>query len=209
MFYRAITTEPGRLISTSTGISDILLARCKGAPILLRNNADGTFSAQPIFPGLSDVRAFAWLDLDNDGAADVALLDASGHLHIFMNQRKGVFAARAVPDRQQTYCALAVADVNDDGVLDLIVLYGIGIAPVHLRPRQGRSLGCRRTGEIRDAASPLRIGTVRLLAMDLDNNGAIDLVLRTPSGGTAWLADGKGGYVLLPAAVPRSPTLSI
>jgi Tfp pilus assembly protein PilF len=182
------------------GDLDIVLARVRGAPLLLRNNFDHTFTAQPIFEGVTDVRAFAWLDLDNDGAADAALLDEGGHLHIYMNQRAGVFTKRDAPDPNQKYVALAVADVNLDGVFDLIAVTESG-AIIRISDRDNG-----KGWEVAELAQapvylPLK-GAPRLLAVDLDNNGAIDLVLRTELGGAAWLADGKGGFHLLPADLP-------
>src|SRR5262249_8167889 len=41
---------------------------------------------------------------------------------------------------------------------------------------------------------PLKPGEARLQAIDLDSNGAVDLVLRTPEGGVVWLANDKGAW---------------
>jgi len=183
------------------GDIDILLARRKGPPLLLRNNFDDTFAYQEIFPDVEDVRAFAWLDLDHDGAADAALLDGSGRLHVFMNQRSGVFTRRPAPDAQQKYIALAVADVNDDGVFDLIALTDGG-SLVRISDRdKGKAWDVVELAKIQ-LRPEAALGAARLAAVDLDNNGAVDLVLRTAKGGTAWLADGKGGFQALAAEVP-------
>jgi Tfp pilus assembly protein PilF len=184
------------------GDLDILLARRNGEALLLRNNFDGTLTVQPMFPGVNDVRAFAWVDLDNDGAADAALLDGSGRLHIFMNRRKGVFVRRAPPDELQKFCALTVADANNDGVLDLAAITESGSLLRICDRDQGASWDVAELGKI-ESALPLTLGTAQLIAIDLDNNGAIDLILRTPSGGSAWLADAKGAFHLLSVGVPR------
>ncbi|HEY3788832.1 MAG TPA: FG-GAP-like repeat-containing protein, partial [Urbifossiella sp.] len=42
------------------GDLDIVLGRRTGQPLLLRNNSDGSFTAQPIFAGVEGARAFAW-----------------------------------------------------------------------------------------------------------------------------------------------------
>ena len=183
------------------GDLDILVARRKGPPLFLRNNFDGTFTAQPVFQGVEDVRVFAWLDLDHDGAPDAALLDASGRLHVFMNQRKGVFSRRTVPDVQQKYAALTVADVNDDGVLDLIALTQEG-SLVRISDRhKGKEWEVAELAKV-PQVKPSTPGTVRLIAIDLDNNGAIDIVLRRPTRGVAWLSDGKGDLQNLGLDVP-------
>src|SRR5207245_2872751 len=86
----------------------------------------GTFTPRPIFPGVEAARAFAWADLDNDGAPDAALLDAEGKLHVFMNERSGTFVRREGPELSGKTVALAAGDVNDDGVFDLGILGGNG-----------------------------------------------------------------------------------
>jgi hypothetical protein len=182
------------------GDLDIVVARRKGPPVLLRNNFNGTFTAQAIFPDTADVRAFTWLDIDNDGASDAAMLDGQGRLHVFMNQRSGIFVRRAVPDPQQVYYALAVADVNDDGVFDLIAV-SESRSLVRISDRdKGRNWDVADLAKVEEKL-PLHLGDIRLIACDLDNNGAVDLVLRTPTRGVAWLAGAKGGFTELPAAM--------
>ena len=79
------------------GDLDIVLGASDGAPLVLRNNGDGTF--QPIHPfaGISGVRGFAWADLDGDGNPDAAIVDGAGRLHVFMNERQGQFRERVLP----------------------------------------------------------------------------------------------------------------
>ncbi len=182
------------------GDLDIVVAPRQGPPLLLRNNGDGTFLAQPIFPGVDSPRTFAWADLDNDGAPDAALLDAKGQLHVFMNERSGQFRSRSAPGVGPG-AALAVADVNDDGAFDLLVLRGDGRLMRLSDKDKGRSWDVAQLAQL-DTKQPLDVGAVRLVAIDLDNNGAVDLVLRTPEGGIAWLADGKGAFTVLPAVIP-------
>ncbi|MBV9125570.1 MAG: VCBS repeat-containing protein, partial [Planctomycetes bacterium] len=71
------------------GDLDVVLAPRAGPALVLRNNRDGTFRAVSPFPGVEDLRAFAWADLDNDGAPDAILLDAGGRVHVFTNERSG------------------------------------------------------------------------------------------------------------------------
>jgi hypothetical protein len=184
------------------GDLDIILAPRSGSPLFLRNNGDDTFLAQPLFSGVDTLRAFAWADLDNDGAADAILLDSKGKLFVFMNERSTQFRRRSVPDEVGSCHALTVADVNDDGVLDVLVLQQ-GNPLVRLSDRnKGESWDIAELTRLKDKL-PGEVGRVRLLAIDLDNNGAVDLVLRTRAGGVAWLADGKGAFTQLSAAIPR------
>ncbi len=186
------------------GDLDIVLARRSGPALLLRNNLDGTFTPMPIFPGVQDVRAFAWVDLDADGAPDVAILDAQGKLHIFANERSGQFVPWPVPPPSDRFLALCVMDANDDGVLDLVALRFDGVV-MRISDRDKRrawDVGevVRWDGLARDAEP----GRHRLIAADLDNNGAIDLLASGPQGSQVWLGEGGGRFRALNAKLPPS-----
>ena len=48
------------------GHLDVIAAPRSGPPLVLRNNGDGTFTAvKDVFPGIADVRDFAWADFDH------------------------------------------------------------------------------------------------------------------------------------------------
>src|SRR5262249_39339923 len=93
----------------------------------------------------------------------------------------------------EVYHALAVADVNDDGVLDLIAFRQDGFVRLSDRDK-GKGWDVVPLGP-RDSITPTMAGKVRLVAADLDNNGAIDLAWRSAIGGVMDLADGRGGFV--------------
>ncbi len=186
------------------GDLDVILAPRKGQVVLLRNDGKGNFTQMPIFPGVENVRGFAWLDLDNDGANDAVLLDAEGKLHVFMNERSGQFSRRESPAPDDRFQAICAADVNDDGVLDLIAVRADG-AVMCFSDRDKRK-AWDRAELARYDGSPVPPGEARLSAVDLDNNGAVDLVFRTASTGAAWLADGKGKFEALAAEVPGGLT---
>ena len=78
------------------------------------------------FEGATDLRDFAWADLDGDGDPDAALLDARGGLRIYTNERAGRFQPRPGPEGLGTLAALAVADLNSDGVMDLLAMRADG-----------------------------------------------------------------------------------
>jgi hypothetical protein len=183
------------------GDIDLIAARRKGPPVLLKNRGNGTFTAEEILPGVEGVRAFAWLDLDNDGMADAALLDQAGQLHVFMNQRSAGFKSREVPAPEDRYAALAVADVNGDGVLDLIALRQDGRLARLSHQEKDNGWEVAELGKL-DKKLPLVPGECRLIAVDLDNNGAIDMVLRTNEGGQVWLATARGSFLPVDLDVP-------
>jgi hypothetical protein len=184
------------------GFLDIVLAPRTGPPVVLRNNADGTFAVRKPFGGVQGVRDFAWADLDNDGASDAILLDDRGGLHVFANERSGQFRRRSLPDDLGKLLALAVADVNDDGVFDLVLLRKNG-AILRLSDKdKGKSWEVAELTRWREAPADQEPGAVRLLTADLDNNGSPDLIAAGSKGGRAWLSDRQGHFTELPFGLP-------
>lgn len=187
------------------GDLDIVVAPSVGPPLVLRNNGDGTWKVLKLFAGVENVRAFAWADFDHDGAADAAFVDDKGKLYVFANERMGQFRARPLPtgiNDGEPLLALAVADVTDDGQLDLIGLRVDGELFYLADQDKGQSwtAGAISRGiRIPDAAAP---GSVRLLAVDLDNNGAVDFLASAETGSIIWLASGMGQYTVVPSRLP-------
>jgi len=181
----------------SDGDLDIVLAAVHGPPVVLRNNGDGTFIAIDPFPGVTNVRAFAWADLDGDGVPDAALLDDQGRLTVFRNERSGHFRALPLPPNLGKLTALSVTDADPNGVLDLAVLRADGdILRIAHRP-DGSGWDTSEIARWQQAPSD---GSARLLWADLDNNGSLDLIATGSSGSQIWLSDGKGS--LQPLAAP-------
>ena len=186
------------------GDLDIVLGAKEGVPTVLRNNGDDTFVAIHPFGGISGAHGFAWADLDGDGNPDAAIIDGAGNLHVFMNERQGQFRERALPPNVSAVKAIAVADANNDGVIDLLAVQADGTILRISDKNGGESWETGEIAKVADAAHALA-GEVRLIVADLDNNGALDLLLsptvRTTggSGGGAlvWLGDDKGGFTLL------------
>ena len=183
------------------GDLDLVLGSAEGEPLVLRNNGDNTFSPIHSFPGISGVRAFLWADLNGDGNPDAVFIDGAGKLHVFNNERSGRFSE--IPDLPVTgqFKAIAAADTSHRGILDLLAVQDDG-AIIRLSEKADNS-GWERVeiARVPDAANFLS-SEVRLHAADLDNNGAIDLLLGrvTPSanpnvpGALMWLGDEKGGF---------------
>jgi tetratricopeptide (TPR) repeat protein len=183
------------------GDLDIVLGKKVGPAQVLRNNGDDTFTLIQPFPGITGVRAFAWADFDADGNADAAIVDAAGKLHIFHNERQAQFREVALP-AMPAVVALGVADTDNDGVLDLLAVASTGaIISVSFSEKAGWI-----TTTLLQVPNPAETlaGEVRLQVADLDNNGALDLILSrvAPAGSSTtppliWLGDVTGKFTLL------------
>lgn len=181
------------------GDLDIIVARRDGAPVLLRNNRDGTFKRIDVFQNVRGVRAFVWADLDNDGAPDAAMLDDSGKLHVFANDRSGHFSPWPVPDGIGSFIALTVGDINGDGVFDLVALRRDG-AIVRVSDQDQRHSW--ETAML--ARLPQATKEATLFLEDLDNNGALDVIVSDPRETHVFLADDAGQFAALPSSLAMS-----
>ncbi|HEX5234620.1 MAG TPA: FG-GAP-like repeat-containing protein [Silvibacterium sp.] len=189
------------------GDLDIVMGQSSEPPTVLRNNGDGTFTPIHPFSGVSGIRQFVWADFNGDGNPDAALIDGTGHLHVFFNQRSGTFVEKAVPAEFNSAKAIAAADVNNDGLLDIVaVLPSSAIARLS-SANGGQSWSAADIANVPNPAATL-VGEVRLRAADIDNNGAIDLLLAQVSpangraaGGQIWLADQSNHFNLLDRSV--------
>lgn len=182
------------------GDLDIVLAPVDGAPLVLRNNGDGTFKELQPFAGVSGLRGFAWADLDADGDPDATLLDGRGALHFFANERGSTFRERPAPQSLNAIAAINVDDVNGDSVFDLIALQENGIVLRISDKNAGRDW---ETAEIFQSsnAEQMPVGTMRLLVGDLDNNGGLDMVVAGSTSAEIWLSNAQGNFTRLPSTI--------
>jgi Tfp pilus assembly protein PilF len=186
------------------GDLDIVLGTTSGPPSVLRNNGDGTFVVIHPFEGVSGLRGFAWGDFNGDGNPDAAIIDGANHLHVFSNERSGQFRERSLPPNLPPVKAVAVADVNNDGLLDLVVVESDGSIVRLSDKNEGQAWDTAVIANVPNAAARLA-GDVRLRVADLDNNGALDLLLATCTkpagldspGSLIWLRDGQGQFALI------------
>ena len=183
------------------GDLDLVVASASGAPLVLRNNGDGSFTTMSLFDAISGVRGFVWADFNGDGNPDAAFIDGAGHLRVFTNDRSGRFREIALPALSGEVKAITAADASHNGILDLLAVRSDG-AIVRLEEKRDES-GWDTT-EVARVPNPsdLLTGEVRLHAADLDNNGAIDLWLGRVTAAAAgapgvwlWLGDDKGNFL--------------
>jgi tetratricopeptide (TPR) repeat protein len=204
------------------GDLDLILGAANGAPTVLRNNGDGSFA--PIDPNpLADLigpAELVWADLDGDGDADLAALQPDGQVLCYENRRALGYLRHPLAEGSMPTQALgmAVADLPVDGRLDLLVsTVGGGLRSIAHGPEAGgwshagvilgedapTAESSASAGPSEDADLALRA----LLAGDLDNNGAFDLVGGElpggdrPAGGAIQL----GGAALALSALETAP----
>ncbi|HKE83051.1 MAG TPA: FG-GAP-like repeat-containing protein [Vicinamibacterales bacterium] len=166
------------------GDLDVVVATRDDAPFVLRNNGDGTWRVDHPFSGMSRARSFAWADLDADADPDAAFLDVAGEIHVFMNRQAGQFAQIPRVGGVTGAVAIAIADINADGAFDILAYEASGIV------RQLRRVGDMWITRQIAAGQPLTsaaAGTQRLLVVDLDNNGALDIVVSGGGQSRIWL----------------------
>jgi hypothetical protein len=176
------------------GDLDVVEALAEGGTRVLRNNGDGTFVVQDPFGATARAAAFVWADLDGDGVPDATLLDASGGTHVFVNTRGGSFRERAVPAAFPKAVALVAAEVTGDSIVDAVALTAGGAVLALSRAEDEKSWTSTELGRLSAPAGGLALGSTTLLTADLDNNGASDLVIGSPSGSQIMLR-GPGGTV--------------
>ena len=166
------------------GDLDIIAGSKDGTAEVLRNNGDGTFLAIQPFAGINGLADFTWGDLDADGDPDAALVDGSGTLHVFSNERQGSFTERAVSAFSEVQ-AIQVGEINNDGVLDLVIAQKSGTVTSLSDKDHGAGWDQARLAEGNDVSDSFILRTA-----DLDNNGALDLLI----GSGIRLSDENGKF---------------
>ena len=181
------------------GDLDIVLGTVDGPPLVLRNNGDGTFKEDRPFQGPAQPRGFGWADFDADGDPDAAFLDAGGSLQIYSNERGGAFRIRSAPSGLSGIKALNVTDVNSDGVLDLIALLSNG-SVLRVSDKNEQDWDVKQVLLSTLSLEQLPAGAARLLVADVDNNGAVDIVI-SGLNTEVWLGDEHGSFRRLEASI--------
>ena len=157
------------------GDLDIVLGSPQLKYTAFRNNGDDTFQAVELFPAVSGILDFTWGDLDADGDPDAALIDNTSRLRVFSNERQGQFSERSLPANFPTVRTINLADLNDDGVLDLLIALNDRIVGLSDKDHGA-------AWEQQDVWGSSSTDQSKLLVADVDNNGALDLLLQSKIG---------------------------
>jgi tetratricopeptide (TPR) repeat protein len=181
------------------GDLDVVVGPVDGPPFVLRNNGDGTFAERRPFSGAGRLRGFAWADLDGEGVPDAALLEDDGTVRVFLNLRSGEFRERPLPTGFPKAVAIAAAEVSADALLDVLALAAGGSVVRLSQNENGVDWESAEVTRV-DPPAGLAPGAARLVVADLDNNGALDLVVAGPTSARVLL--GGPGASFKPLSVP-------
>lgn len=169
------------------GDLDLVLAVENSAPIVLQNNADGTFKEIKLFTEINTLRDFVSADFDEDGDIDAAILDGNFKLNIFSNERGGQFRVRNSPV-SNAVAAIFAADSNGDGKLDLNILQADGNLLRASDKNDGKDWETAEILKSEPIENPI------LIIQDFDNNGANDVLISN----RVWLGGKDGKFNALP-----------
>jgi len=184
------------------GDLDIVLSSAiAGGVSVLQNNTNGTFTPlkTPFVGVASPLRAFAWADFDSDGDPDAAFVDASGNLMYFTNERSGRFERRQTPVLPGKAVALVAGVIDNSSQFSLLILLEDGSVV---------ALTDKNSGTAWDGPKPLGKSGIakpaRLFLADMDNNGAVDLIVAGADTTDILLSDGPGKFAEKPVTAPIS-----
>lgn len=159
------------------GLTDVLLCRAQGAPVLMRNAGAGKWQPLPIPPlaALPGARDCMLVDADHDGDLDLLLVTSTGERVLISNNGDGTFRSltHRLP-RPPTGRAveLVAGDFNNDRSVDLVLLHGDGPHEAldnalmwTWRPAKGFDAVAHQPALAAVAADPQATGEIGILAL--------------------------------------------
>lgn len=174
------------------GDLDLLLARIEGEPLMLRNNGDNTFSEMEPFNGQESVLDFRWADLDDDGVPEAVFLGRTGTINVFRNLRGGRFDTFETVGENRS--AIVIADLNADARFEIVSIDSEGV--IRSGSFNQRNTNWEETELTESLQTELDPDKTIMFSADLDNNGALDLMVSTRNQSWLWLGNADRKPVL-------------
>jgi VCBS repeat protein len=181
------------------GVSDIVSANGNDQNIsVFLGNPDGTFGPANTFSVGVGAAEVASADLSGDGNADLVVTDDIQSAYVVLGNGDGTFGSRSTISLHGSPLGIAIADLNGDGILDLaIALFG------PFRPPGGKVAILIGVGD-GSFASPVFYDltphqAVRLVAIDLNHDGKLDLAVAVQRGNGLAVLLGNGDGTFQPA----------
>ena len=177
------------------GLTDVLLCRAEGAPLLLRNAGAGKWTpvSIPALSGLRGARDCMLIDADHDGDLDILVVTSAGERVLVSNNGDGTF--RGLTQRMPRATAgaaaqLVAADFNNDRSVDLVVLHDGG-------PHEALDNALAWTWQPARGFDPVaRLPALAATAADLQASGEMGILVLTPRLGVQyWRRDTDGRWI--------------
>lgn len=178
------------------GDLDLILSREDGVFLVFRNNGDDSFTSVEPFEDITNVTDMEWADMNGDGVPEAIFLTEENELLISYNLRGGQFDEPQL--LAKNVAAITVADLNADGRFEIVAAKQNGevnSVSTHERSGEWQEENVFSTELLPDQNSVL-------ISADLDNNGAIDLLLSAEENSQIWLADSDYNFTQLETDLP-------
>ena len=203
---------PGKVIQTGAitnafaadieldGDLDVILST-QSKVITLLNTGKDTYSASKtsLFSEVKGAKSFSYGDLDGEGTPEAVFADTTGQLFLYKNLRSGYYALVPQIANTNNISDLAIFDAKNSGKMAVILLKTDGTITRVFTEDRGTTW---KQEEV--AKSTITEG--KILIGDLDNNGAMDIIVAGKENSQILLANSKGEFTPLPTLIPARIT---
>jgi Tfp pilus assembly protein PilF len=177
--------------------TDLVLAGEAGLRVLGQKE-DGTFADVTAAAKLpASMRGPLWgawaADVDTEGDLDLVVAPVDGGAIVLRNNGDGTFAAQQPLRGLTTTRGFVWTDLDEDLVPDAVVMDADGARRYFLNLRSGQFREVQETAALTAAIAETEVAGRGRFAADLDNNGAADHVVTTPTTSQVLLQGGAAG----------------